>query len=208
MYYYFITSYLLPKIKNPMKNIFLPLIVLTFVFSLQAQQTDWEKYDLKGKVKQVKATTDFYSGGCERTLKYTQWICITEFDTQGNVVKNTWYTRLDGQLSQEHLYSYQGEKVTLRVHLYKQNKITKTKTYHYKRGEEDRIEKEIERTEGSDDISYIARVCTFTSFYKNAILRSSPATIYEYDDHGNWIHKKDTTNSHCVRHNTRSIIYY
>ena len=26
MYYYFITSYLLPKIKNPMKNIFLPLI--------------------------------------------------------------------------------------------------------------------------------------------------------------------------------------
>ena len=26
MYYYFITSYLLPKIKNPMKNIFLPII--------------------------------------------------------------------------------------------------------------------------------------------------------------------------------------
>ena len=26
MYYYFLTSYLLPKIKNPMKNIFLPLI--------------------------------------------------------------------------------------------------------------------------------------------------------------------------------------
>ena len=204
MYYYFITSYLLPKIKNPMKNIFLPLIVLTFVFSLQAQQTDWEKYDLKGKVKQVKATTDFYSGGCERTLKYTQWICITEFDTQGNVVKNTWYTRLDGQLSQEHLYSYQGEKVTLRVHLYKQNKITKTKTYHYKRGEENRIEKEIERTE----VPYKEQICTFTGFYKNDILCSSPATIYEYDDHGNWIHKKDTTNSHCVRHNTRSIIYY
>ena len=190
-----------------MKNIFLPLIVLTFVFSLQAQQTDWEKYDLKGKVKQVKATTDFYSGGCEHTKKYVQWTCITEFDTQGNVVKNTWYIWRD-KLSQEHLYSYQGEKVTLRVHLYKQDKITKTKTYHYKRGEEDRIEKEIERTEGSDDISYIARVCTFTSFYKNAILRSSPATIYEYDDHGNWIHKKDTINSHCVRHNTRSIIYY
>ena len=34
-----------------MKKIFLPFIVLTFVFSLQAQQTDWEKYDLKGKVK-------------------------------------------------------------------------------------------------------------------------------------------------------------
>ena len=46
-----------------MKNIFLPLIVLIFVFSLQAQQTDWEKYDLKGKVKQVKATTASYSGG-------------------------------------------------------------------------------------------------------------------------------------------------
>ena len=187
-----------------MKNIFLPLIVLTFVFSLQAQQTDWEKYDLKGKVKQVKATTASYSGGCEHTKKYVQWTCITEFDTQGNVVKNTWYTRLDGQLSQEHLYSYQGEKVTLRVHLYKQNKITKTKTYHYKRGEEDRIEKEIERTEAP----YKEQICTFTGFYKNDILRSSPATIYEYDDHGNWIHKKDTTNSHCVRHNTRSIIYY
>ena len=50
-----------------MKKIFLPFIVLTFVFSLQAQQTDWEKYDLKGKVKQVKATTASYSGGCEHT---------------------------------------------------------------------------------------------------------------------------------------------
>ena len=187
-----------------MKNIFLPFIVLTFVFSLQAQQTDWEKYDLKGKVKQVKATTTHYSGGCERTLKYTQWICITEFDTQGNVVKNTWYTRLGGQLSQEYLYSYQGEKVTLMVHLYKQNKITKTKTYHYKRGEEERIEKEIEHT----DIPYTAQICTFTGSYKNDILRSSPATTYEYDDHGNWIHKKDTTDPHCVSHNTRSIVYY
>ena len=185
-----------------MKNIFLPFIVLTFVFSLQAQQTDWEKYDLKGKVKQVKATTASYSGGCEVYKDYVQWTCITEFDTQGNVVKNTWYTRLDGKLSQEHLYSYQGEKVTLTIHLYKQDKITKT--YHYKRGEEERIEKEIERT----DIPYTAQICTFTGSYKNDILRSPPATTYEYDDHGNWIHKKDTTNSHCVRHNTRSIVYY
>ena len=74
-----------------MKNIFLPFIALTFVFSLQAQQTDWEKYDLKGEVKQVKATTASYSGGCEHTKKYVQWTCITEFDTQGNVVKNIWY---------------------------------------------------------------------------------------------------------------------
>ena len=190
-----------------MKKLFLLLIFLTFVFNLQAQQTDWKKYDLKGKVKQVKATTASYSGRCERTLKYIQWICITEFDTQGNVVKNTWYIWRN-KLSQEHLYSYQGEKVTLTVLLYKQDKITDTKVYHYKRGEEERIEKEIERTEGSDDISYIARVCTFTSFYKNAILRSSPATTYEYDDHGNWIYKKDTTNSDCVSHNTRSITYY
>ena len=50
--------------KNTMKNILLPFIALTFVFSLQAQQTDWEKYDLKGKVKQVKATTASYSGKC------------------------------------------------------------------------------------------------------------------------------------------------
>ena len=191
-----------------MKKIFLPFIVLTFVFSLQAQQTDWEKYDLKGKVKQVKATTDFYSGGCERTLKYTQWICITEFDTQGNVVKNTWYTRLDGQLSQEHLYSYQGEKVTLRVHFYKQNKITKTKTYHYKRGEEERIEKEIEHTEQNRRVPYTEQVRTFTSFYKNGILRSQPATTYEYDDHGNWIHKQAGTYPDCVQHYTRSIVYY
>ena len=191
-----------------MKNIFLPFIVLTFVFSLQAQQTDWEKYDLKGKVKQVKATTAFYSGGCEQTLKYTQWICITEFNTQGNVVKNTWYTRLGGQLSQEHLYSYQGEKVTLTILLYKQDKITDTKTYHYKRGEEERIEKEIEHTEQNRRVPYTEEVRTFTGYYKNDILRSRPATTYEYDDHGNWIHKKDTTNSHCVRHNTRSIVYY
>ena len=189
-----------------MKKLFLLLIFLTFVFNLQAQQTDWEKYDLKGKVKQVKATTDFYSGGCERTLKYTQWICITEFDTQGNVVKNIWYAWEDS--SQEHLYSYQGEKVTLRVHFYKQNKITKTKTYHYKRGEEERIEKEIEHTEQNRRVPYTEQVRTFTSFYKNGILRSQPATTYEYDDHGNWIHKKDTTNPHCVRHNTRSIVYY
>ena len=47
-----------------MKKLFLLLIFLTFVFNLQAQQTDWEKYDLKGKVKQVKATTTSYSGGC------------------------------------------------------------------------------------------------------------------------------------------------
>ena len=191
-----------------MKNIFLPFIVLTFVFSLQAQQTDWEKYDLKGKVKQVKATTAFYSGGCERTLKYTQWICITEFNTQGNVVKNTWYTRLGGQLSQEHLYSYQGEKVTLRVHFYKQNKITKTKTYHYKRGEEERIEKEIEHTEQNRRVPYTEQVRTFTSFYKNGILRSQPATTYEYDDHGNWIHKQAGTYPDCVQHYTRSIVYY
>ena len=191
-----------------MKKIFLPFIVLTFVFSLQAQQTDWEKYDLKGKVKQVKATTAFYSGGCERTLKYTQWICITEFDIQGNVVKNTWYTRLDGQLSQEHLYSYQGEKVTLRVHFYKQNKITKTKTYHYKRGEEERIEKEIEHTEQNRRVPYTEQVRTFTSFYKNGILRSQPATTYEYDDHGNWIHKQAGTYPDCVQHYTRSIVYY
>ena len=188
-----------------MKNILLPFIVLTFVFSLQAQQTDWERYDLKGKIKQVKATTASYSGGCEHAKKYVQWTCITEFDTQGNVVKNTWYIWRD-ELSQEHLYSYQGEKVTLTIHLYKQDKITKT--YHYKRGEEERIEKEIEHTEENNDIPYTARVCTFTGFYKNGILRSSPATTYEYDDHGNWIHKKDTTNSHCVRHYTRSIVYY
>ena len=186
-----------------MKNIFLPLIVLTFVFTLQAQQTDWEKYDLKGKVKQVKATTTSYSGGCEKAKKYVEWMCITEFDTEGNVVKNTWYIWRN-KLSQEHLYSYQGEKVTLTILLYKQDKITDTKTYHYKRGEEERIEKEIERT----DIPYTAQICTFTGYYKNDILRSSPATTYEYDDHGNWIHKKDTTNSDCVRHNTRSIVYY
>ena len=191
-----------------MKKLFLLLIFLTFVFSLQAQQTDWEKYDLKGKVKQVKATTTSYSGGCEKAKKYVEWTCITEFDTQGNVVKNTWYTRLGGQLSQEHLYSYQGKKVTLTVHLYKQDKITDTKTYHYKRGEEEHVEKEIERTEQSNDIPYTEQICTFTVFYKNGILRSSPATTYEYDDQGNWIHKKDTTNLHCVRHNTRSIVYY
>ena len=191
-----------------MKKLFLLLIFLTFVFNLQAQQTDWEKYDLKGKVKQVKATTDFYSGGCERTLKYTQWICITEFDTQGNVVKNTWYTRLDGQLSQEHLYSYKGEKVTLRVHFYKQDKITKTKTYHYKKGEEERIEKEIEHTERNRKVPYTEQIRTFTGFYKNGILRSRPATTYEYDDHGNWIHKQAGTYPDCVLQNTRSIVYY
>ena len=38
-----------------MKKLFLLLISLIFTFSLQAQQTDWKKYDLKGKVKQVKA---------------------------------------------------------------------------------------------------------------------------------------------------------
>ena len=188
-----------------MKNIFLSFIFLTFVFSLQAQQTDWEKYDLKRKIKQVKATTASYSGGCEHTKKYVQWTCITEFDTQGNVVKNTWYIWRD-KLSQEHLYSYQGEKVTLTILLYKQDKITKT--YHYKRGEEERIEKEIEHTEESNDIPYTARVCTFTGFYKNRILRSSPATTYEYDDHGNWIHKQAGTYPDCVRHNTRSIVYY
>ena len=190
-----------------MKNIFLSLIVLTFVFSLQAQQTDWEKYDLKGKVKQVKATTTSYSGGCEKAKKYVEWICITEFDTEGNVVKNTWYIWRN-ELSQEHLYSYQGEKVTLTIHLYKQDKIADTKVYHYKRGEEERIEKEIEHTQESNDIPYTAQVCTFTGFYKNRILRSSPATTYEYDDHGNWIHKKDTTDPYCIRHNTRSIVYY
>ena len=189
-----------------MKKLFLLLIFLTFVFNLQAQQTDWEKYDLKGKVKQVKATTASYSGGCEHSKKYIGWTCISEFDTQGNVVKNIWYAWEDS--SQEHLYSYQGEKVTLRVHFYKQNKITKTKTYHYKRGEEERIEKEIERTEQSNNIPYTAQVRTFTSSYKNGILRSSPTTTYKYDDQGNWIHKKDTNNPHCVRHNTRSIVYY
>ena len=191
-----------------MKNIFLPFIVLTFVFSLQAQQTDWERYDLKGKVKQVKATTASYSGGCEHTKKYVQWTCITEFDTQGNVVKNTWYTRLGGQLSQEHLYSYKGEKVTLRVHFYKQDKITKTKTYHYKKGEEERIEKEIEHTERNRKVPYTEQIRTFTGFYKNRILRSSPATTYEYDDHGNWIHKQAGTYPDCVLQNTRSIVYY
>ena len=190
-----------------MKKLFLLLIFLTFVFSLQAQQTDWEKYDLKGKVKQVKATTTHYSGGCERTLKYAQWICITEFDTQGNVVKNTWYIWRN-KLSQEHFYSYQGEEVTLTICLYKQDKITDTKTYHYKRGEEERVEKEIERTEQSNNIPYTAQVRTFTSSYKNSILRSSPTTTYEYDDYGNWIHKQAGTYPDCVRHNTRSIVYY
>ena len=51
-----------------MKNIFLPFIVLTFVFSLQAQQTDWEKYELKGKVKKVEANTGFYKGRCAQTI--------------------------------------------------------------------------------------------------------------------------------------------
>ena len=189
-----------------MKKLFLRLIFLTFVFSLQAQQTDWEKYDLKGKVKQVKATTASYSGRCERTIKYIQWICITEFDTQGNVVKNIWYAWEDS--SQEHLYSYQGEKVALTVHFYKQDKITDTKTYHYKRGEEDRIEKEIERTEQNRKVPYTEQIGTFTGSYKNGILRSSPTTTYEYDDYGNWIHKQAGTYPDCVRHNTRSIIYY
>lgn len=189
-----------------MKKLFLLLIFLTFVFNLQAQQTDWEKYDLKGKVKQVKATTASYSGKCAACINYVQWTCITEFDTQGNVVKNIWYAWEDS--SQEHLYSYQGEEVTLTICLYKQDKITDTKTYHYKRGEEECVEKEIERTEQSNNIPYTAQVRTFTSSYKNSILRSSPATTYEYDDHGNWIYKKDTTNSDCISHNTRSIVYY
>lgn len=55
-----------------MKKLFLLLIFLTFVFSLQAQQTDWEKYDLKGKVKQVKATTTHYSGGCAACIDYVE----------------------------------------------------------------------------------------------------------------------------------------
>ena len=190
-----------------MKKLFLLLIFLTFVFSLQAQQTDWEKYDLKGKVKQVKATTTSYSGGCEKAKKYVEWTCITEFDTQGNVVKNTWYIWRN-KLSQEHFYSYQGEKVTLRVHFYKQNKITKTKTYHYKRGEEEHIEKEIERTEQNRKVPYTEQIRIFRGFYKNGILRSRPATTYEYDDHGNWIHKQAGTYPDCVRHNTRSIVYY
>ena len=185
-----------------MKKLFLLLIFLTFVFNLQAQQTDWEKYDLKGK-----ATTTSYSGGCEKAKKYVEWTCITEFDTQGNVVKNTWYIWRN-KLSQEHFYSYQGEKVTLTVHLYKQDKITDTKTYHYKRGEEERVEKEIERTEQSNNIPYTAQVRTFTSSYKNGILRSSPTTTYKYDDQGNWIHKQAGTYPDCVRHNTRSIVYY
>ena len=71
-----------------MKKLFLLLIFLTFVFSLRAQQTDWEKYDLKGKVKQVKATTTHYSGRCAACIDYVEWTCITEFDTQGNAVKN------------------------------------------------------------------------------------------------------------------------
>ena len=186
------------------KNIFV-LYSPNIYFKLASPTNRLGKYDLKGKVKQVKATTASYSGGCEVYKDYVQWTCITEFDTQGNVVKNTWYI-WSNELSQEHLYSYQGEKVTLTIHLYKQDKITKT--YHYKRGEEERIEKEIECTEESNDIPYTAQVCTFTGFYKNRILPSRPATTYEYDDHGNWIHKKDTTNSHCVRHYTRSIVYY
>nr|WP_314995267.1 hypothetical protein [uncultured Capnocytophaga sp.] len=189
-----------------MKNILLPFIFLTFVFSLQAQQTDWERYDLKGKVKQVKATTTFYSGECAARIDYVQWTCITEFDTQGNVVKNIWYAWKE--FSQEHLYSYKGEKVTLRVHFYKQDKITKTKTYHYKKGEEERIEKEIEHTERNCKVPYTEQIRTFTGFYKNGILRSRPATTYEYDDHGNWIHKQAGTYPDCVLQNTRSIVYY
>lgn len=189
-----------------MKKLFLLLIFLTFVFNLQAQQTDWEKYDLKGKVKQVKATTTHYSGRCAACIDYVEWTCITEFDTQGNAVKNIWYAWEDS--FQEHLYSYKGEKITLKVYFYKQDKITKTKTYHYKRGEEEHIEKEIERTEQNRKVPYTEQIRTFTGSYKNGILRSSPTTTYEYDDHGNWIHKQAGTYPDCVQHNTRSIVYY
>ena len=68
------------KILNPKKYNFLIYFSFILSFSLYAQPSDWEKYELKGKVKKVEANTGFYKGRCAQTIKYSVYTCITSFD--------------------------------------------------------------------------------------------------------------------------------
>lgn len=63
--------------KIPMKSIVFSFFMLIFgTCGIFAQTTDWEKYDLKGRVKSVEATTPVYFGGCEQSMKYAQYTCV------------------------------------------------------------------------------------------------------------------------------------
>ena len=91
------------KILNPKKYNFLIYFSFILSFSLYAQQTDWEKYELKGKVKKVEANTGFYKGRCAQTIKYSVYTCITSFDEKGNILKNTWL--MSNRIEQEQIFS-------------------------------------------------------------------------------------------------------
>ena len=119
------------KILNPKKYNFLIYFSFILSFSLYAQPSDWEKYELKGKVKKVEANTGFYKGRCAQTIKYSVYTCITSFDEKGNILKNTWL--MSNRIEQEQIFSYKKKWVILDIIFYDDNEnILNTKKFYQK----------------------------------------------------------------------------
>ena len=181
------------KILNPKKYNFLIYFSFILSFSLYAQPSDWEKYELKGKVKKVEANTGFYKGRCAQTIKYSVYTCITSFDEKGNILKNTWL--MSNRIEQEQIFSYKKNWVILDIIFYDDNEnILNTKKFYYKKGKKSILDK------GINDFD----IFSFDFYQKNILWEYSKAT---FDDFGNWI-TKENENENCIKHSFRTIEYY
>lgn len=179
------------KILNPKKYNLLFYFSFILSFSLYAQPSDWEKYELKGKVKKVEANTGFYKGRCAQTIKYSVYTCITSFDEKGNILKNTWL--MSNRIEQEQIFSYKKNWVILDIIFYDNNEnILNTKKFYYKKGKKSILDKEMNNFD----------IFSFDFYQKNILWEYSKAT---FDDFGNWITKE---NENCIKHSFRTIEYY
>ncbi|MDO4881409.1 MAG: hypothetical protein Q3983_09030 [Capnocytophaga sp.] len=166
---------------------------ILFPFLVQAQQTDWEKYDLKGKVKKVIANTSTYTGPCATTMKYAVYTCETTFNNKGYILQNTW--KLGGRILQTQLFYYKRKKIQLIIqHFNDEGSPTYSKTYSYKKGKPSVLDTDLEM---QDVFSYL--------FYKESILWKPKNATYDYI--GNWLNK-EKGNDHCLERNSRIIEYY
>ncbi|WP_372474442.1 hypothetical protein AB4865_03930 [Capnocytophaga sp. ARDL2] len=168
--------------------------LFVWISQLVVAQTDWERYDLKGKVQSVTATTIEYSGGCEMTMKYFIDTVVSDFSEDGKLIRKVW--KRGNQIFQIQHFSYKKGRTILTVEFFKNGVKSGTKTYKYKPQKEKKIFKRRELESFSKER------------YDYSILQRSVYLKLKEDKQGNWTTKTDEQYPFCKRTNTRKITYY
>lgn len=125
-------------------------------------------------------------------------LVFSEFDINGKLLENTWFSTFYKEIEQIHFFSYQNKKTILKVEFYENKKLKRTKTVEY--------QSENELINNADNYSMF-----LFEFYKTDILFNNPMVKFKYDKKGNWIYKHDTdalNKGFCQRIVTRKITYY